>query len=112
MEGSLTMRTVAWASVILGTSLMLCAESSALDQFQNYHRTTPPGFKTRQYRQSPEGVKRLTGVEITDAETYFKRGLAYEKLGENEKAVKCYTRALQIRPGMETALNNRGVVYY
>ena len=51
-------------------------------------------------------------MEITDAEAYFKRGLAYEKLGENENAIKCYTRALQIKPAMETALNNRGVVYY
>ncbi len=103
---------MAWAPIILGMSLMLCTESIALDQFQNYHRTTPPGFKTEQYKQSQEGVKRLTGVEITDAEAYFKRGLAYEKLGENEKAIKSYTRALQIKPGMETALNNRGVVYY
>ncbi len=106
------MRTMAWAPIILGMSLMLCVESSALDQLQNYRQATPARFKSGPYKQTPEGVKRLSGVEVTDAETYFKRGLAYEKLGEDEKAIKCYTRALQIKPGMETALNNRGVVYY
>ena len=73
------MRTMAWAPIILGMSLMLSAESSAMDRLQNYRQATPARFKSGQYKQTPEGVKRLSGVEVTDAETHFKRGLSVRK---------------------------------
>ncbi len=104
------MKTLAWTGTILGMSIMLCAECTAFDQrTYKYHCA---GFRAAQHKQSPEGLNRLAGTEVANAEGYFRRGLAYEKIGDNEKAIKCYSKALQIKPAMETALNNRGVVYF
>ncbi len=112
-QGIFRMRTVAWAGMILGMSLMLCGESTAAEQVkQDYVENAYLSLKMGQYKQPPEAFKKLAKVETADAETYFRRGLAHEKRGDNEKAIKYYTQALQIKPKMETAFNNRGVVYY
>lgn len=44
------------------------------------------------------------------ADIYFSRGLCYERLNLNEKALEDYTRCLELDPGHVDAMNNKGVV--
>jgi len=42
---------------------------------------------------------------------YYNLGLAYEKLGQWDKAIASYTGAIQIRPKYTDAYSNRGIAY-
>ena len=45
------------------------------------------------------------------AEAYNYRGWAYHRLGENEKAIADFSRAIELKPDYARAYNNRGVAY-
>jgi tetratricopeptide (TPR) repeat protein len=47
-----------------------------------------------------------------DAETYYNRGIVYEKKGQYDKAISDFTKAIEINPGHADAYYTRGVVYY
>jgi tetratricopeptide (TPR) repeat protein len=49
---------------------------------------------------------------LMDAESYVRRGLAYEKRGQNHKAISDYDKAIEINPRYAEAHNNRGVAYH
>ena len=42
------------------------------------------------------------------AETYYNRGLAHSKNGEPDKAIKDYTKAIELKPDYADAYYNRG----
>ena len=46
-----------------------------------------------------------------DADTYYKRGLAYGSKGDYDDAIVDYTKAIQFNANDAQAYNNRGVVY-
>ena len=46
------------------------------------------------------------------AECYYNRAKAHEKLGEDERAIADYTRALEIKPLLADAALNRGILDY
>ncbi len=43
---------------------------------------------------------------------YFNRGNAYDDLGQYQRAIQDYTRAIQLDPDLAQAYYNRGIVYY
>lgn len=49
--------------------------------------------------------------EPEDARSYFNQGLAYADSGLHEKAVACFKRAVELRPGWALAHYNLGWVY-
>ena len=48
---------------------------------------------------------------LTDDELFFMRGWAYERLKDNDHAISCYTKCLEIYPSRKYALNNLGYAY-
>lgn len=43
---------------------------------------------------------------------YFFKGIAMDELGEYEKAISYYTKALEIKPNLPDIFQNRGLAYY
>ena len=43
---------------------------------------------------------------------WFFMAIAYEKLGNNNKALECYSKAVELDPKHAVAWNNLGLVYY
>lgn len=47
-----------------------------------------------------------------DAEVWYNLGVTYYNMGDTANARKVYTRALELRPTYNMALNNTGVIYF
>ena len=43
---------------------------------------------------------------------YYNRGVAYDKIGQGDKAIADYTKAIEINPRDAEAYNYRGIAYY
>ena len=56
-------------------------------------------------------LKRGSPSVIAETTALFNRALAYYHGNEKEKALKDYTRIIEINPGFEKAYLNRGVIY-
>jgi tetratricopeptide (TPR) repeat protein len=54
----------------------------------------------------------LPRLEGHDAEAYFNRGLAYQKLGEHQKAIASCAAAIHLNPDYANAYRNRGLSYH
>jgi tetratricopeptide (TPR) repeat protein len=57
-------------------------------------------------------IERLTGILNSDpqfAEGFFERGLNYSELGEYDKAIADYSKAIALNPYDADSFNNRGV---
>jgi len=62
-----------------------------------------------------EGLKYLTLTEqreATNPSVYFAKGTLYEKVGEKEKALEAYNKAIEIDPEYFNAYFNIGALYY
>ena len=53
----------------------------------------------------------LAGLNPADADAYYNRGDAYSEIGEYEKAVADYNKAIQVDPNDADAYYNRGCTY-
>jgi Flp pilus assembly protein TadD len=49
---------------------------------------------------------------LEDATIYYKRGVAFQSLGELDEAIDDYSRALELDPSNALAYNNRGIVWH
>ena len=75
------MTTKASAAIIVGISLLLCDQLMAADEGkQDYLERANLACKVGQYRQAAEALTQLIESKAGDADIYFSRGLAYEKL--------------------------------
>jgi lipoprotein NlpI len=45
------------------------------------------------------------------AERYYNRGIAYDELGQHQRAIEDYTEAIRLEPDYDAAYNNRGIAY-
>ena len=82
---------------------------------------TPPGpralldgeklIKQEKYREAVEKLKLATQLLPTNAQSWNHLGLAYHGLGEYEKAIEAYQKALTINPDLESVRYNLGVLY-
>mgnify|MGYP006282855837 CR=1 FL=1 len=66
-------------------------------------------------KEPQKAIEYLDAAEKEDpdnAEYYRAEATAYDNMGENEKAIKNYKKALELDPDMFMALYNMGVLYY
>ena len=64
------------------------------------HRTEKDGLP----RSVLDAVKKAHELDSDEANAYFVRGLLYKQVGENQKAVACWKRALLTEPNHIDAL--------
>lgn len=57
-------------------------------------------------------MEQLNGQLGNFADGYYGRGVANEKLGEQQKAMADYDRAIELNPNLPSAYNNRGLLRF
>lgn len=64
-------------------------------------------------RANSEGLCRVAGTSSNevDAETYYRRGIAFNKERQHESAIQAYSKSIDLNPMHDRAYNNRGLVY-
>lgn len=70
-------------------------------------------FEQRQVER-PEALKdydEAIFLSHQSAEAYYKRGFAYQKLGQNESAIEDFDKAISINPQFAKAYSNRAYAY-
>ena len=50
-------------------------------------------------------------TDPNDAHPYNNRGMCYENIGQHDKAISDYNKALEIDPNYAKAYDNRGTLY-
>ena len=58
-----------------------------------------------------EGVIVKGTFDPYSAKSYYNRGVKHQRQGEYDKAISCYTTAIEKEPGLVEAYNNRGLAY-
>jgi len=70
-------------------------------------------FELRQVER-PEALKDYDEAILLNpqsAEAYYKRGFAYQKLDQGERAIEDFSKAISINPQFAKAYSNRGYAY-
>ncbi len=70
-------------------------------------------FESRK-ADSPQSIKNCDEAIRLDpqsAEVYYKRGFAYQNMGQGERAIEDFDRAIRINPEFAMAYSNRGYAY-
>lgn len=58
-----------------------------------------------------EALDTLEEISVDDAEVEFQRGLAYQGLRQEDKALECFTKATDLEPSFWEAFFHQGVLY-
>lgn len=69
------------------------------------------GFETKEPALQVEYYTKAIELDPQDFYSYGNRGLAYDDLGQYEKAIKDYNKVIELDPLNALAYNNRGLVY-
>jgi tetratricopeptide (TPR) repeat protein len=64
------------------------------------------------YQQAVDEYDAGLKIYDKDAEVYYNLGVSYFSMGNVNKALEIYSKALQLRPAYTMALNNVGVIYF
>ncbi|HTY23997.1 MAG TPA: tetratricopeptide repeat protein [Desulfomonilaceae bacterium] len=99
--------------MVPGLLLVATIQSPAWDQ-TNQEGLIKPEL-TRNSGDLDTSVKlptRHTAGKTADAEIYFRRALAHDRLHLDDQAISDYTKVVRLHPQMEAAYNNRGTAYY
>jgi len=86
-------------------------------------RKAPEKREYRSFAELEEALQgiyaRLTGerlkeerIEEIEAWELLNRGLSFDHLGQSERAIEDYDKAIELNPGLAMAYNNRGNAYY
>jgi len=67
--------------------------------------------KKELYLQSIEDLSKAIETDTTNSEIYLNRGVSYERIEENEKAINDHTIAIKLNPKFALAYRNRGHYY-
>jgi tetratricopeptide (TPR) repeat protein len=67
--------------------------------------------KVTEIQQSAAGEAAPVGEEELSAQTWFERGYVFQKDGNLEEALRCYSEALQLDPDLDAAHNNLGTIF-
>ena len=70
-------------------------------------------FESRK-ADSPQSIKdydEAIRLNPQSAEAYYKRGFAYQNMGQGERAIEDFDRAIRINPEFAMAYSNRGYAY-
>ncbi len=114
----------AWEYYDLGRSYLQSGEDAAAEQaFRRSVELEPDEFwpqffwgvcayRTGLYHDATIGLSAAIALNPRAAECYYNRAKAHEKLGEDERAIADYTRALEIKPLLADAALNRGILDY
>jgi len=82
----------------------------AADWFNEAH-TLSDGKKYTDPINAVEYLNNAIKLQPNYAETYYNRGVAYDKLGQYQRAIEDYNQAFRLNPDYAKAYNNRGINY-
>lgn len=69
-------------------------------------------IQTGQIEDAKNGLEEAIAAEPDNANLYFNLGYLYEELGEPDKAIENYAKAVEVDPTYFDAVYNLGVFYY
>ena len=78
---------------------------------QDYYKSAMIKFVNKRYSESVEDFTKAIKVKPNYIDAYFNRGIAYEYMGESNRALKDYANVIKLDPGMNEAYINRALLY-
>ena len=83
------------------------AQENAQSAFENGNIKLDQGDYQRAISDFTEAIR----LNLNDAQVYYNRAFAYEKLGEFAKAIEDYDQAIRLKPNEDLFYFQRGVSY-
>ncbi|MBQ6998646.1 MAG: tetratricopeptide repeat protein [Clostridia bacterium] len=78
----------------------------------SYYKLAQKHYKDEEYNKGLEVLKLALELDENNPTTLLKLGRGYDNLGEGDKALDFYKKALEIDPEYGIAYNNIGIIYY
>ena len=94
-------------------SIFLCSPALSITS-EDWLNKADALIKDDKYSDSKKAIKYLSkAIKLKPgyAEAYYKRGNAYDDLGQYQWAIEDYNKAINLKPDYAKAYHNRGVAY-
>ncbi len=86
-------------------------DSNAMAEWNNKAVEMWSDGKYKDPNMAIEYLNHAIKLQPNYARIYYNRGIAYQNLGQNQKAIEDYTEAIRLKPSYTHAYYNRGTVY-